>query len=322
MPKMDMVKLSVVIPVKDEAESLPILYEQLNTVLKRTAMRYEIIFVDDGSTDTSQGILQAIAKKDNKIRIISLGVNQGKSAALSAGFNASQGKLIIMMDADLQDDPKEIPKFLDLLSKNYDMVTGWRKYRQDSLHKRISSYLFNAGTSLLTGIYIHDANCGFKAMTRDVAIGLTLHGELHRFIPIIATKLNYRIAQIPINHRTRQFGKSKFGYERGFHSILDLMTTLFITTYLFKPAHFFGKIGLALFSIGFIMDLYVAIIKIVTGSTGGRIPLLLAGILCMVLGTQLLSTGLIGEMIAHYFAKRQQNATLEKPFEHRYSRNT
>ncbi len=296
---------SIVIPLKDEAQSLPVLHKELGAVLRRLGKPYEIIFVDDGSVDGSLDALSALKKQDANVRIIRFHANFGKSAALSAGFDQAKGEIIITLDADLQDDPNDIPKLLGKLSEGNDLVCGWRTNRADSRTKRISSRLFNVGTSIFTGIKLHDMNCGLKAMRLSLVRDLHIHGELHRFIPVLAAKRKYRVSEVPVHNRKRRFGVSKYGFERSWKGIVDLATAIFLTDYAGKPGHFFGKIGLVFFLFGFAADAYVTYIKITTGSTQDRIPLLLAGILFMVLGIQLLSTGLIAEMILHNSPKKQ-----------------
>lgn len=304
-----MFSYSIVIPEKDESESIPTLYEEISSVLKKLNKSYEIIFIDDGSKDNSAQIIKQIQKKDDNVKLIEFRANFGKSKALSTGFKESKGEIIITLDADLQDDPQDIIPMLAKLDQGYDMVCGWRKKRIDTLTKRISSKLFNYGTSMISGIEIHDFNCGIKVFKKPVADEIYLHGELHRFIPVLAAKNKFRVTEIVVNNRERKFGKSKYGklgIQRGWKGILDLLTTIFVTDFANKPAHFFGAIGLSLFSIGFILDAYVAIIKFLTGTTQGKIPLLLAGMLFILLGVQLLSTGLIAEMITHYLHKNNE----------------
>lgn len=304
-----MIYYSVVIPVKDESESLPYLYKELKEVLNKLGKQYEIVFIDDGSYDDSYQTLLSLQKKDKNIRLIKFRANFGKSAAIAAGFKESKGKIVIMLDADLQDDPSDIPSLIQKLNEGYDLVNGWRKKRADTLSKKISSVLFNKGSAFVSGVKLRDFNCGIKVLTKEVANDLYIYGELHRFIPILAAKKKYRVTEIPVNNRHRKFGKSKYGVGRSWRGIIDLLTAIFISDFATKPAHFFGAIGLSLFSAGFIMDAYVAYIRITTGTTQSRLPLLLAGILFMLLGVQLLSTGLIAEMITYYLAGKNKQKT-------------
>ena len=291
---------SLVIPLKNEAESLLPLYKELKNAISSLKKEYEIIFVDDGSTDNSYEVLKSLENKDRNIKVIKLRANFGKSYALDKGLEKSQGEIVITLDADLQDDPAEIPKLISKLNEGFDFVNGWRKKRQDNFTKKFSSNLFNLGTSFIAGIRLHDFNCGLKAFTKEVADELYLRGELHRFIPVLAYKNKFKVTEIAVNHRPRRFGESKFGrlgIKRGWKGVVDLLTAIFITDYSTKPGHFFGFAGILFFSIGFIMDFYVLYIKILTGTTQGKLPLLIAGVLFLLLGVQLISTGLIAEMI-------------------------
>lgn len=301
-----MISYSIVIPLKDEAGSIPTLYSELTTVLKKLNKSYEIIFIDDGSSDNSSKVILDLQKNDKNIKLITFRANFGKSQALSTGFEKATGEIIIALDADLQDDPADIPKLINKLNEGYDLVNGWRKKRADTLSKKISSILFNKGSTFLSGVKLHDFNCGLKALRKEVVNDLHIYGELHRFIPILAAKKKYKVTEIQVNNRLRIYGRSKFGFGRSWRGVLDLLTAIFISDFASKPAHFFGAIGLSLFSVGFIMDSYVAYIRITTGTTQGKIPLLLAGILFMLLGVQLLSTGLIAEMITYYLAEKKK----------------
>lgn len=303
-----MISYSLVIPLKDEADSLPILYNELTNVLKKLNKSYEIIFIDDGSTDNSSKVISNLQKTYENIKLITFRANFGKSEALSRGFKEAKGEIIITLDADLQDDPNEIIKLLKKMDEGYDLVSGWRKKRADTLTKRVSSFLFNSFAAYVSRVKLHDFNCGLKTLRKEVADEIYLHGELHRFIPILAAKSKFKVSEVIVNHNPRRFGLSKYGklgIGRGWKGMLDLLTTIFISDFATKPAHFFGAIGLLLFSVGFVADFYVTFIKITTGTTQGKIPLLLAGILCMLLGVQLLSTGLIAEMITYYLAKKK-----------------
>jgi len=289
--------ISFVIPIKNEAASLLILYHELTGVLAKLKTPYEIIFINDGSTDRTKEILTSLTKRNKKTRVFHFRANFGKSAALAFGFGQAQGSTIVTMDADLQDNPVDIPAMLQKLRLGYDLVVGWRKTRHDDWKKLVSTYLFNTGTRLLSAVPLHDYNCGLKVIRTDIAKRLDLHGELHRFIPVLVAKLKYRVTELPVHHRRRRYGISKFGLERGWRGMIDLLTVLFLTQYEGKPAHFFSLIGFFLFCIGFLFDGYVTYLKITTGTIQRHTPLLLAGILFIVVGLQLISTGLIAELI-------------------------
>ena len=294
-------KISIVIPVFNEAQTLQRLYHQIRTVLDALSVGYEIIFVDDGSTDGSFDVLEELYWRQadpTVIKFIRFRRNRGKAAALAAGFAHVTGDVVVTMDADLQDDPSEIPKLLAKLSEGYDLVSGWKFPRSDSLPKRLLSFFFNKTTCLLTGVALHDINCGFKAYRTEVVKGLHLYGDLHRYTPIIAHQNGYRIAEVKVKHHPRLFGRSKYGWERIPRGFFDLLTVLFLTRYLQRPMHFFGVLGLFLTGIGFFINLYLAILWFIQGGIGFR-PLLMLGILLMILGGQFFSIGLLGEMLTH-----------------------
>lgn len=288
--------LSIVIPAKDEEESIVILYKELIDVLKKIRKSYEIIFVDDGSLDRTYQEIKKIIKKDQRVKVVSLRGNFGKSIALQVGFNTSRGEIIFTLDADLQDDPKEIPKFLKELSKGYDLVSGWKKKRYDPLNKIIPSRILNFVTRIITGVPIHDTNSGFKAYKKKVISSINLYGELYRFIPIFAAKEHFKISEIEVSHRPRKYGKTKFGWERGIKGLLDLLTVVFLTGYLSRPGHFFGFLGLVSFTLGFFIGIYISYLRITTGSIQYRHPLLFLGILLIIVGIQLITTGLLAEL--------------------------
>lgn len=304
-----MITYSVIIPLKDEAQSLPILYNELKETLNKLNASYEIIFIDDGSTDDSFSVLTKLQKDDKRVKIITFRANFGKSAALTRGFKEAKGNILIQLDADLQDDPKEIPLLLEKLHEGYDLVCGWRKKRSDTLTKKISSYLFNRGTVFLSGVNLHDFNCGLKVFKKEVAEEIFLHSELHRFIPLLAAKRKFKVTEHIVSNRPRRFGISKYGrvgIGRSWKGAVDLLTSIFITDYATKPAHFFGKLGIPLFSGGFLMSLYVTYVKVSTGTTQGKTPLLIAGVFFMLTGIQLLSTGLIAEMIVSLHHRKKE----------------
>lgn len=302
--------LSIVIPAKDEEQSLSKLYQEIITVLSKTKVTFEIIFIDDGSTDATFEKAVAIAKGDRRVSIVKLRGNFGKSIALQTGFKMAKGKIIITMDADLQDSPEELPRFIDKISGGYDLVIGWKKHRHDPWHKVIPSRLLNNYLiPFLTGIKIHDTNCGFKAYKRQVLENLNLYGELYRYIPIFAAKNNFRICEIEIKHRPRRFGKSKFGIERNIKGLLDLITVVFLTGYIKRPGHFFGGLGILSFFFGFIIGLYITYLRITTGSIQYHQPLLFLGVLLITVGFQLITTGLLAELLVHF---NQKNTDVSK----------
>lgn len=295
-----MKKISFVIPAKNEEKNIEKLYSELINQIKILKTKYEIIFIDDGSTDKTYDIFKKLSKKDKNVTTIKFRGNWGKSMALQAGFGRAKGDIIFTLDADLQDDPKEIPNFLKKLDTGYDLVSGWKKVRHDPISKVIPSRILNFTISLLTGIKIHDVNCGFKVYKKEVVQTLNLYGELYRYIPIIAAGQNFSVGEIPINHRKRKFGKSKYGISRNIKGFLDLITVIFLTGYLRKPGHFFGAAGLSSFSAGFAIGLYITYIRLTTGGIDFHQPLLMFGLLLMIVGIQLFSTGLIAEMILNF----------------------
>lgn len=304
--------LSFVIPAKNEEESVEPLYKEILKNIPRKVEDYEIIFIDDGSNDDTFKKLASINKQNSRVKIIKHRGNFGKSAALQAGFEHSKGEIIITMDADLQDNPSEIPNFLDQIEKGYDMVSGWKKTRHDPLEKVIPSRIFNFIVSLLTGIKIHDTNCGFKAYKRSVVQNLNLYGEQYRFIPIFAAKQNFRVGEIVVEHRKRKHGKTKFGMERHMKGFLDLITVVFLTGYLRRPGHFFGGLGLITFFFGFLIGLYISYLRFTTGTIQDRHPLLFFGMLLMIIGVQLVTTGLLAELLVHFHTKPNTNTNIEK----------
>jgi glycosyltransferase involved in cell wall biosynthesis len=300
--------LSVVVPLLNEAESLRPLYDRLIDSLVEVGELYEVIFVDDGSTDASPAVLEDLYRNDMEhVRVIQFRRNFGKTAALNAGFAHACGQVIITLDADLQDDPAEIPAMLAKLEEGYDLVAAWRTDRQDPLEKTVPSRFFNFTVSRFTGVGLHDFNCGFKVYRRAVTDSVRLYGELHRFIPVLAYQQGFRIAEVPVQHHPRRAGASKYGARRYVKGFLDFGTVLFLTTYLKRPLHLFGAAGLAVFGVGTIINLYLAILWLLR-EVGGRTdiaaigtrPLLMVGVLAMILGIQLISIGLLGEMLRYF----------------------
>lgn len=291
--------VSIIVPAKDEEKSVKILYEKISGIFSKIKKSFEIVFVDDGSTDSTFEILKKIHNKDKRVQVVRLRGNFGKSIALSTGFSQAMGDIVITMDADLQDDPNDIPKFLTEIEKGYDLVSGWKKARHDPLSKTLPSKFGNFLTRVTTGVKIHDLNCGFKAYKKEVIDNISLYGELYKFIPVLASKLNFRIGEVVVSHHARAYGKSKYGAERNLKGFLDLLTVIFITKYVTRPGHFFGGIGAVSFAAGFVIGLYISYLRLTTGSIQYRQPLLFLGILLMIIGIQLVTTGLLAEMVAH-----------------------
>ncbi|MDB5075675.1 MAG: glycosyltransferase [Chloroflexi bacterium] len=313
--KPDAIDLSLVIPVYNEVESLPELYEKLTAVLIAQHCAYEIVFIDDGSTDgTFEGIRDLHLRDPQRVRVLSFRRNFGKTAALVAGFDYCRGEVIITMDADLQDDPEEIPNFLDKLAEGYDLVSGWKKDRQDPWTKTLPSRLFNKVVSSSTGIDIHDFNNGFKAYRREVTEELKLYADLHRFIPVMASWRGFRVAEIPVRHHPRKHGKSKFGAGRFARGMLDFFKVMFLTRYMQKPLHLFGAIGVALAFLGILVDVYLTEEHFRVGNIGSR-PLLDFSLLLVITGVQLFSLGLLGEMLRHVSYRRAEEYSIRQRLE-------
>ncbi len=289
--------ISIVIPAYNEKDSLRELYEKIRQTVTQHNYKYEIIMIDDGSTDDSVRVLKDLRQRDNRIKVISFRRNYGKSAALSVGFEQAKGDIIISMDADLQDDPAEIPKLISEINRGKDMVSGWKKKRFDPITKTIPSRFFNFVTSMLTGIPLHDFNCGLKAYKKEVLKEINVYGELHRFIPVLAHWQGYTIGEVVVQHHKRKYGKTKFGVGRFWRGFFDLITVLFTTRYMQKPLHFFGSWGLVFFLSGFVIDIYLIYQKFAEGMALSNRPLFLGGILLIIVGIQFISIGLIGEMI-------------------------
>lgn len=303
--------LSIIIPLFNEEESLTSLHSELKSALRDFGKSYEIIFIDDGSVDNSWSVLEKLHAADKDVKGIQFRKNSGKAAALSAGFKYAKGKVIVTMDADLQDDSEEIPKFIKKLDEGYDLVSGWRFERQDPISKTLPSKIFNYLTSRLTKIRIHDFNCGFKAYRKEVIKDIELYGELHRYIPVLAHWKGYKVGEMKVKHHPRAHGKSKYGIVRLFRGFTDLLTVTFLTRYMKKPLHLFGSIGFLLFLLGFIVNVYFAVLWLL--GQGSRVrPLLLLGILLMLIGFQVVSTGLIGEIIVSTQGKADDEYTIKR----------
>lgn len=289
--------ISIVIPLYNEVESLPELYDQIKEVVRTNRYNYEIIFVDDGSTDGSLDVLKKIRQNDKNVKIISFRRNYGKSAALAIGFEYAKGDVVITMDADLQDDPHEIPNLLKKLNEGFDLVSGWKKKRYDPLTKTIPSRIFNFVVSTLSGIKIHDFNCGLKAYKKSVTQDIKVYGELHRYLPVLAHWAGYKIGEIVVQHHPRKYGKTKFGVSRFLKGFLDLLTVMFTTRYFKRPLHLFGTVGLAVFLLGFGITFYLSLLKLIENISLSNRPLFILGVMLTIVGVQFISIGLLGEMI-------------------------
>jgi glycosyltransferase involved in cell wall biosynthesis len=294
-------EISVVVPVLDEAASVEELARRLAQVLDEMGRTWELLYVDDGSRDDTAERVRRLHEADSRIKLIRFRRNFGKAAALCAGFEAARGSVLITMDGDLQDEPREIPRFLHRLEEDdLDLVSGWKQRRRDPLSRRWPSRLFNWATRRLARVELHDFNCGFKAYRREVVSEIALYGELHRYIPVLASRRGFKVGELAVEHHARPHGRSKYGWDRYYKGLLDLITVLFITKYTRRPLHLFGVIGLACFGIGFVIDAYLAV-RWTMGEPLSNRPLLLLGVLLMLVGIQVLTTGLLGEMITYRY---------------------
>lgn len=300
----EFLEISILIPLLNEKESLTELYEKLTKVLSSLKKTYEIIFVDDGSTDGSFEVLRKLYERDRRIQVYQFRKNYGKSAALSCGFQRARGRYVITMDADLQDDPEEIPHLITKLNEGYDLVSGWKKKRYDPFIKRNTSKIYNRVTGWISGLKIHDFNCGLKAYRSEVVKEIQIYGQLHRFIPVLAHWLGYKVSEIPVKHHPRKYGKTKFGIFRFAAGLLDLITVIFLNKFRKRPLHLFGSIGIISFIAGIIINLYLAIEKIFAKQILSNRPLLFLGILLVIVGIQFISIGLLGEMITETQKKK------------------
>jgi glycosyltransferase involved in cell wall biosynthesis len=298
--------LSIVIPLYNEEENVQILHDKLNHVLDSLKLDYEILFIDDGSTDRTFSILEEIQSKDLRVVVLSLRRNFGQTAAFAAGFDFARGDVIVTMDGDLQNDPSDIPKLLELIKDN-DLVSGWRKKRKDPFFtRRLPSITANWLISNVTGVKLHDYGCSLKAYRREVIKNLKLYGEMHRFIPAVASWYGVRVAEVETVHHRRIRGKSKYGISRTIKVVLDLITVKFLQSFSTKPIQFFGPIGIISGLLGFLISLYLSIDKFFFGTPIGGRPLLLLGALLIIVGIQLIGMGLLGEMIVRVYHESQR----------------
>jgi glycosyltransferase involved in cell wall biosynthesis len=298
--------ISVVVPVYNEERSVALLLDELRSTLDGIGAAWEAVFVDDGSTDATFGALTRLHGETENVKVVRLRRNFGKAAALAAGFAHAQGEIVVTIDGDLQDDPVEIPRLLAKLDEGFDLVSGWKTRRRDPWTRRLFSRVFNAVVGRISGLRLHDMNCGFKAYRADVVRGLPLYGELHRFIPVLAHYRGYRIAELPVNHRPRAHGRSRYGLERYLRGFLDLLTVSFMGRYRHRPLHLFGGLGLLLGALGIAVLIYLTVLK-VGGHAIGQRPLLTLGVLLVVVGLQFFSLGLIGEMITSHHEERSHD---------------
>ena len=319
-------KLSIVIPVLNEEESLEKLLQEISEVAQANDYNdLEIIFIDDGSTDTSWSVIEKMAKEDSRVHGIRFRRNFGKAAALQAGFCEAAGDIVITMDADLQDDPHEIPNFLAKLDEGFDCVSGWKKVRHDPWHKVYPSRVFNAMVSNLTGVVLHDHNCGMKAYRRSIFDEIVLYGEMHRFVPVLAGSRGYKVSEIVINHRAREFGKSKYGFTRIFKGFMDLLTVKFVTSYGQRPLHVLGNIGMGAFCLGGLGVFVMALLWILTRLSdkianycGGVFHIsdhsafVLFSALFIIVGAQFLCVGLLAELLTAFNQKPGTNYSIKE----------
>jgi glycosyltransferase involved in cell wall biosynthesis len=294
-------RLSIIVPLYNEESTLRSLYEQVGKALPNAS--WEIIYVDDGSTDDSYAQLLALHKDYDNVRLVRLRRNFGKSTALAAGFDVARGAVVVTIDADLQDDPAEIPQLIAKLDEGYDLVSGWKCTRRDSFARRLFSRIYNRVTAFVTGVRLHDMNCGLKAYRAEVLEELRLYGDMHRFVPVLAHQSGFRTTEIPVNHRPRVAGQSRYGIERYARGFFDLLTVAYLSRYRYRPLHFFGSLGLLLGGTGFVILAYLTVIKI-SGAGIGERPLLTLGVLLLVVGVQLFSIGLVGELLTSHHEER------------------
>src|SRR5215212_2005312 len=295
----DRPRLSIVVPAVNEAGNVASLHRAIAGVLDATGISFELILVDDGSTDGTWQAIEALSERDRRVVGLRHRRNFGKARGLATGFAAATGDLILTMDADLQDDPAEIPRFLAKLDEGFDLVSGWKQRRQDPLGKTLPSRLFNATVRTVSGVPLHDFNCGFKIYRAEVVRGIRLYGELHRFTPVLAHAEGFRVGELPVRHHPRRWGKSKYGWSRLIKGFLDLLTVIFLTEYRQRPMHVLGVPGVLALSTGGLIGLWLTAEKILTGASIGNRPLLLLAVLLVLVGVQFFGLGLLGELLVH-----------------------
>lgn len=305
------VDISIIVPLYNEEQSLAELAKEINQVLEDYT--FEIIFVDDGSTDSSWNVISKLSNESLCVKGIRFRRNYGKSDALQAGFEEARGKYVVTMDADLQDDPNEIPALIKMLEDGYDLVSGWKKKRHDPITKTIPSRFFNAVTRFTTGIRLHDFNCGLKAYRKEVTDSIYLYGEMHRYVPLLAKWKGFnKIGEKTVKHHPRKYGSTKFGISRFLHGFLDLLTLLFVNRYMRQPMHFFGSMGVLFLIVGIGISGWLAYLKIFEGQPLGNRPLLFLGILLILIGVQFFSIGFLGEIYNQGQVKKEKPNIAEK----------
>jgi glycosyltransferase involved in cell wall biosynthesis len=295
--------ISVVVPLLNEEHSLETLHAEIVAALDARSDEFEVVFVDDGSSDGSMSVLTRLHDEMPNVVVVHLRRNFGKAAALQAGFLEARGDVVVTIDADLQDDPAEIPKLLAKLDEGFDLVSGWKTRRNDPVLRRMFSRMFNWATGVVSGVKLHDVNCGLKAYRAEVLQGMRLYGELHRFIPVLAAYRGYRVAEIPVNHRPRQHGRSRYGPERYLRGFFDLLSVTFMGRYRHRPLHLFGGVGALMGAVGFVILTYLTVIWFWGHGIGHR-PLLTLGVLLVVVGIQFVSLGLLSELITSQHEER------------------
>lgn len=303
--------ISVVIPVFDERDNLRPLAAELLPVVRGLGAAVEVVFVDDGSRDGGDLVLAELAEREPEIVVVRLRRNFGKAEALMAGFREARGDIVITMDGDLQDDPAEIPRMLASLDEGLDLVSGWKRDRQDPLGKRLPSKVFNAVTRRVSGVELHDLNCGFKAYRAEVVRTLALAGDQYRYIPVLAAAEGFRVGEIAVNHRPRTHGRSKYGLERYARGFLDLLTITFLGRYRHRPMHLFGGVGLLMVLVGLVVSAYLSVLRFMGEGIGNR-PLLLLGVLLILVGMQFLTIGLMSEMIQRHHLRPQRDEAVSR----------
>jgi len=305
-PRGDKVDLSVVVPIYNEEESIAFLYERVTSALQNTALVYELILVDDGSSDRSFLLLKDIALQDQRIKVIRFRRNFGQTAAMAAGFDAASGRVVVPMDGDLQNDPTDIPKLLAKIDEGYDVVSGWRKDRQDTfINRKLPSMIANGLISRFTGVHLHDYGCTLKAYRREVLDGINLYGEMHRFVPALASQVGAKVTELPVKHHQRMYGTSKYGISRTVRVVLDLMTVKFLLSYSTKPIQLFGKWGIYTLFAGALSGSATLYMKIFEHMSMNRNPLWILTIFLLFMGIQFIVLGLLGELNARTYYEAQ-----------------